>query len=430
MTETPCQQTIAWLRMQLHAPAHWELVRHGTQPAAGRLVLVDRCHQRLLLRWAACETPPEPDRLWQDYRTLERSRHADCRFDPLAPDTGWAGFRRHAGGDTLTRAGRFAPELRRWIEMTLSWPDGHDEQLETAVLRAFSIRATDRIRAFGCDLTPPAGWTLAAAEIKPAQAELRFTCGRHEVRVRRLGMLEAWYDGDAPAFVRRQLGGVSADVGSALHRGHAVCHAESREAVARVRAFWQGRRSRHDYAWTCPVEGVLYHVAAWIPPDDNLAPTLPKAFDMRCCDQGSAAPARSVSPNRKPASTAAVAPATGDRLTYTDLRDSVPVPNRAVRAGREQQDGGQVLRIPLKRRWFMRPPLTWLLPLSRERVVALDAIGREVWQACDGQRTVEEIVEEFAARHRLSFHAARLSVLQFLQQLTRRGIVVMAGGAR
>jgi hypothetical protein len=78
----------------------------------------------------------------------------------------------------------------------------------------------------------------------------------------------------------------------------------------------------------------------------------------------------------------------------------------------------------------MRPPLTWLLPLSRERVVALDAVGREVWQACDGQRTVEEIVEEFAARHRLSFHAARLSVLQFLQQLTRRGIVVMAGGAR
>jgi hypothetical protein len=40
---------------------------------------------------------------------------------------------------------------------------------------------------------------------------------------------------------------------------------------------------------------------------------------------------------------------------------------------------------------------------------------------------VEEIVEAFAARHRLTFHEARLSVTAFLRQLTWRGLVVIAG---
>jgi hypothetical protein len=67
------------------------------------------------------------------------------------------------------------------------------------------------------------------------------------------------------------------------------------------------------------------------------------------------------------------------------------------------------------------------MPISRERAISLDRLGSEVWQACDGRRTVQEIVDLFAAAHDLTFHEARLSVTAFLRLLTRRGLVVVVG---
>jgi hypothetical protein len=67
------------------------------------------------------------------------------------------------------------------------------------------------------------------------------------------------------------------------------------------------------------------------------------------------------------------------------------------------------------------------MPISHERAISLDRLGSEVWQACDGRRTVEEIVDLFAAAHDLTFHEARLSVTEFLRLLVLRGLVVVAG---
>lgn len=117
---------------------------------------------------------------------------------------------------------------------------------------------------------------------------------------------------------------------------------------------------------------------------------------------------------------AALSPSAGQLL------DAVPVPNRAVRCER-QAERETVLSIPLRRRWYMGPPLAWVFPFSTHRRVALDALGGEVWRACDGARTAEQIVEAFAERHGLTFHEARLSVMLFLRDLVRRGVVVMAG---
>jgi hypothetical protein len=102
---------------------------------------------------------------------------------------------------------------------------------------------------------------------------------------------------------------------------------------------------------------------------------------------------------------------------------TVPAANGAVRA--EPSGDGLLLWVPVRRRWWMGPPLGWLLPFRAERGIALDAIGREVWGACDGQRTTEQIIEAFAARHRLRFHEARLSVLTFLKSLVERNLIVL-----
>lgn len=111
------------------------------------------------------------------------------------------------------------------------------------------------------------------------------------------------------------------------------------------------------------------------------------------------------------------------RPSPRQMLDAVPVKNRAVRVERH----GEELRlfVPLRRSWFHRPPVSWLLPVKTERGVALDRLGREVWQACDGRRSVEQIAQRLAERYHLRFHEARASVMQFLQELTRRGVVVV-----
>jgi hypothetical protein len=106
-----------------------------------------------------------------------------------------------------------------------------------------------------------------------------------------------------------------------------------------------------------------------------------------------------------------------------ELLLAVPTANRAVRV--EPQGQGMVLWVPVRQRWWMGPPLGWFLPFRKERGVALDAIGRQVYVACDGVHTTEQIIEQFAERHRLRFHEARLSVLAFLRSLVERNLIVL-----
>jgi hypothetical protein len=120
---------------------------------------------------------------------------------------------------------------------------------------------------------------------------------------------------------------------------------------------------------------------------------------------------------------------TKSRRRPADLLETVPVRNESTRT--EQRDGGEVVVfVPTRRRWFTGPPFTWVFPLRDERGFHLDRLGTEVWQAIDGRRTLEQIIERFASRHRLSFHEARLSVETFLRDLTGRGIVVMVGRSK
>ena len=115
----------------------------------------------------------------------------------------------------------------------------------------------------------------------------------------------------------------------------------------------------------------------------------------------------------------------GSRATAAMLR-AVPVRNRLVRS-EERVGQALVLRTPVRRSWYMRRPLSWILPFSESRAVELDRLGAEVWERCDGVSNAETIIEEFAERHRLSFHEARLSVMEFLRHLVQRGFLVIEG---
>jgi hypothetical protein len=115
------------------------------------------------------------------------------------------------------------------------------------------------------------------------------------------------------------------------------------------------------------------------------------------------------------------------RLEMADLLSMVPMVNRAVRASRHNRT--LILYVPVRKRWWMGPPLSWLpgVEFRREKGVALDAMGEAVWSACDGDSTVEQIVDRFARQHKLRFHEARLHVMTFMQMLMQRNLIVLVG---
>jgi hypothetical protein len=114
---------------------------------------------------------------------------------------------------------------------------------------------------------------------------------------------------------------------------------------------------------------------------------------------------------------------TAKRIDLEQLLDAIPTANAAVRV--ERQGESVVLFVPIRRRFWMGPPFSWLLPFRQEKGFALDALGAEVFSACDGERTLERIIEDFAEHHRLRFHEARLAVTQFLRTLSERNLVAL-----
>lgn len=107
-----------------------------------------------------------------------------------------------------------------------------------------------------------------------------------------------------------------------------------------------------------------------------------------------------------------------------DIVGMIPVKNREVEVERNDENG-TVLRVPMRKGWYRRPPLTWVLPLSTYRRVQLDGLGKDVWEACDGRRSVEAIVDDFADRFKLTFHESRLTVTNFLRDLSRRALIAL-----
>lgn len=112
-------------------------------------------------------------------------------------------------------------------------------------------------------------------------------------------------------------------------------------------------------------------------------------------------------------------------LTAEYLR-AIPYRNETMELDR-RAGGGVLASIPMKRPRYMVPPLSWVLPYSTHRRVELDPLGAEVLDLCDGKRSVEGVIERFAAGHKLTFRESQLAVTQFLRQLTQRGLTVIVG---
>ncbi len=88
-------------------------------------------------------------------------------------------------------------------------------------------------------------------------------------------------------------------------------------------------------------------------------------------------------------------------------------------------EGGLRIVIERRREWWVRI-LSVFLPIPKRRPIELDALGREVWELCDGEHTLREMIKEFEERHKLSRAEAEWSLRTYLRDLAKRGLVAIA----
>ena len=112
------------------------------------------------------------------------------------------------------------------------------------------------------------------------------------------------------------------------------------------------------------------------------------------------------------------------RFTPEEVLLSRPVRNAAM-STEPTEEGG--LRIIIERRpeWWVKV-LSAFLPIPKRRPVDLDPLGKEVWELCDGEHTLREMVKAFQERHMLSRAEAEWSLRTYLRDLAKRNLVAIA----
>jgi Coenzyme PQQ synthesis protein D (PqqD) len=88
-----------------------------------------------------------------------------------------------------------------------------------------------------------------------------------------------------------------------------------------------------------------------------------------------------------------------------------------------REDGGVNLKVPLKTSGFAR----WLPKVSdvATKTFELDEIGFFVWEAIDGNSSIQQVIRKLSKRYGVSLREAEVSTLAFLNVLTRKGLIAM-----
>ena len=67
--------------------------------------------------------------------------------------------------------------------------------------------------------------------------------------------------------------------------------------------------------------------------------------------------------------------------------------------------------------------LSKIFPEPEEKRIQLDKIGSIVWELCDGERTVKEIVDYLYENYKLLPREAEVSLSSYLNSLAKRGLI-------
>lgn len=114
-----------------------------------------------------------------------------------------------------------------------------------------------------------------------------------------------------------------------------------------------------------------------------------------------------------------------DTVSRQDVLRARPLRNPVVSWERNDQ-GETILHIPLQKGRVLNA-LRWFFPAPDKKQLVLDEIGGDMWELCDGTKTIDEIRRHLSQKYRLERREAEASTIEYLRQLAKRRLVVALG---
>lgn len=423
--------------MQFATPADWEIALVSGPSQDAHCVFMDRSATRLDVRWRHVATEPNLELMLAEHMKALDAKDVDIRRLSTRSDA-WHAIERTGERERVVHAGKYFPFAGWLAEVCLTWPDGRDEALETAILAGIGpdqeTGRTVHWKAMGLDARVPRdlGWPDCKATV--GRVCWDFTRGKgastENVSLERLAMPDYWLSGQIADWLVRELpaGSTVLEKKQIFVGGHKAELVTSRH-MAQRRGYLPAGRRRHrtDIAWVCPVENRFYRLSHTVSARSRVESiiTQPHEVAVTCCN----VPPLVVEPShQRPHQPVAASPASTKKGpgSVDALLAGMPLVNRAADITRSD-DGTACVRVPIRRPRYLVPPLSWVLPFSSHRNIRLDRLGTHVLDLCAKHRSLEALITQFARDHKLSYREAQLSTTPFLRSLTERGVLVVAG---
>lgn len=115
---------------------------------------------------------------------------------------------------------------------------------------------------------------------------------------------------------------------------------------------------------------------------------------------------------------------TSSPISRQDALQVFPVHNPQLQW--ELDEDGMVTANLLRRQDLKGRLLSSFLMVPNSRELKLDAVGTFVWNLCDGEHTVNDLVRAMCDQYKLSRREVEVSLTEFLRMLGKRGMIAVA----
>ena len=108
-------------------------------------------------------------------------------------------------------------------------------------------------------------------------------------------------------------------------------------------------------------------------------------------------------------------------ITRDQAFEALPVRNPDLKWRLNDQDCFEVV-VP-RRRDRVGRIMGFVFAVPESRPVVLDEVGTFIWHRCDGEHTVEDLVEALREEYKLGRREVELSLTEYLRMLGKRGMI-------
>ncbi|MBD3292564.1 MAG: PqqD family peptide modification chaperone [Armatimonadia bacterium] len=108
-------------------------------------------------------------------------------------------------------------------------------------------------------------------------------------------------------------------------------------------------------------------------------------------------------------------------LSRDEAFEARPVRNPALKWRINDEEVVEVI-VPRRKDMFGRL-MGFLFFVPESRPITLDEVGTRVWNLCDGEHTVQEIVAELSEDYKLQRREVEVSLTEYLRTLGKKGMV-------